>query len=133
MTTYAFRSLRDAGARLAFGSDWDVAPLSPILGIDAAVNRRTIDGKNPRGWVPRQRVTVEEALRAYTADAAYAAFEEWEKGTLAPGRLADFVVLSKDILSIPPGEIPSASVDVTVVGGRVVQDSAEKSPLAPRP
>jgi predicted amidohydrolase YtcJ len=131
-TTYAFRSLRDAKARLAFGSDWDVAPLSPILGIDAAVNRRTIDGKNPGGWVPEQRIRVEEALRAYTVDAAYAAFEEWEKGTLAPGRLADFVVLSKDILAIPPGDIPSAAVEVTVVGGRIVH-GAEGSSLAARP
>ncbi|HEY7370439.1 MAG TPA: amidohydrolase [Thermoanaerobaculia bacterium] len=132
-TTYAFRSLLDAGGRLAFGSDWDVAPLSPILGIDAAVNRRTIDGKNPTGWVPQQRITVEEALRAYTSEAAFAAFEEWEKGTLAPGRLADFVVLSKDILSIPTSEIPSAAVDVTVVGGRIVHGPAEASGGAPRP
>jgi predicted amidohydrolase YtcJ len=132
-TTYAFRSLKDAGARLAFGSDWDVAPLSAILGIDAAVNRRTIDGKNPGGWVPEQRISVEEALRAYTADAAYAAFEEWEKGVLAPGRLADFVVLSKDILTIPSGEIPSAAVEVTVVGGRLVHGAAETSPAAPHP
>ncbi|HEY7862361.1 MAG TPA: amidohydrolase, partial [Thermoanaerobaculia bacterium] len=131
-TTYAFRSLRDAGARLAFGSDWDVAPLSAILGIDAAVNRRTIDGKNPGGWVPEQRIGVEEALNAYTRDAAYAAFEEWEKGVLVPGRLADFVVLSKDILAIPPGEIPSAAVEVTVVGGRIVH-GPEGSPITARP
>jgi len=119
-TTYAFRSLLDARARLAFGSDWDVAPLSPIAGMDAAVTRRTIDGKNPKGWFPEQRIGVEEALRAYTATAAWAAFEEKEKGTLAPGRLADFVVLSHDILAIPAEEIVSTRVDVTVVGGRIV-------------
>ncbi len=121
-TTYPFRSLLDAGARLAFGSDWDVAPLSPILGMDAAVTRRTIDGKNPKGWIPEQRIGVEEALRAYTADAAYAAFEEKEKGTLAPGRLADVVVLSDDVLAVAPEEIARTRVDATVVGGRVVYE-----------
>jgi predicted amidohydrolase YtcJ len=119
-TTYAFRSLLDSRARLAFGSDWDVAPLSPIAGIDAAVTRRTIDGKNPKGWFPEQRIGAEEALRAYTETAAWAAFEEKEKGTLAPGRLADFVMLSRDILAIPAEEIVEAQVEATVVGGRVV-------------
>jgi predicted amidohydrolase YtcJ len=121
-TTYAFRSLLDARGKLAFGSDWDVAPLSPIAGIDAAVTRRTIDGKNPKGWFPEQRVGVEEALRAYTATAAWAAFEEKEKGTLAPGRLADFVMLSRDILAIPADEIVGTEVDATVVGGHVVHE-----------
>ena len=121
-TTYAFRSLLDARARLAFGSDWDVAPLSPIAGMDAAVTRRTIDGKNPKGWFPEQRIGVEEALRAYTATAAWAAFEEKEKGTLAPGRLADFVLLSRDILAIPAEEIVGTQVDATVVGGHVVHE-----------
>lgn len=125
-TTYAFRSLLDSGATLAFGSDWDVAPLSPIAGIDAAVTRCTIDGKNPNGWFPEQRITVEEALRAYTSAAAWAAFEEKEKGTLAAGRLADFVVLSRDILAIPAEEIVETQVDATVVGGRVVFE--RKSP-----
>ncbi len=119
-TTYAFRSLLDAGAALAFGSDWDVAPLSPIAGIDAAVTRRTIDGKNPGGWFPEQRISPGEALAAYTSAAARAAFEENEKGALTPGRLADFVVLSRDVLTIPKEEIASAHVDETVVGGRVV-------------
>jgi predicted amidohydrolase YtcJ len=119
-TTYAFRSLLDAGARLSFGSDWDVAPLSPISGIDAAVTRRTIDGKNPNGWFPEQRISVEEALRAYTVTPAWAAFEEAEKGSLAPGKLGDFVILSEDILSIPPEKIVETNVDATVVGGRVV-------------
>jgi predicted amidohydrolase YtcJ len=119
-TTYAFRSLLDAGAVLAFGSDWDVAPLSPIAGIDAAVNRRTLDGRNPKGWIPEQRIGVEEALRAYTTNAARAGFAENEKGSLAVGKLADFVVLDRDVLSIPPGGIPEARVDATVAGGRVV-------------
>jgi predicted amidohydrolase YtcJ len=118
--TYAFRSLLDAGAKLAFGSDWDVAPLSPIAGIDAAVTRRTIDGKNPGGWFPEQRISVEEALRAYTTTAAWSAFEEGEKGSLVPGKVADFVVLSRDILAIPKEKIVDTKVDVTVVGGHVV-------------
>ncbi len=119
-TTYAFRSLLDAGAELVFGSDWDVAPLSPITGIDAAVNRRTLDGKNPKGWIPEQKIRVEEALRAYTTTAARAAFAEKEKGSLAVGKLADFVVLSRDLLSIPPHEISDTRVDATIVGGRIV-------------
>ena len=119
-TTYAFRSLLDAGALLAFGSDWDVAPLSPISGIDAAVNRRTTDGLHPRGWIPEQRIGVEEALRAYTSAAARAAFAEKEKGSLAVGKLADFVVLSRDLLADGPDDIPATRVDATVVGGRVV-------------
>ncbi|MEO8189233.1 MAG: amidohydrolase [Acidobacteriota bacterium] len=122
-TTYAFRSLLDAGARLAFGSDWDVAPLSPIAGIDAAVTRRTIDGRNPRGWFPEQRIGVVEALTAYGSGAAWAAFEENEKGTLAPGKLADFVVLSSDIVSVPADRIVDAKVEATVVGGKIVYRS----------
>lgn len=119
-TTYAFRSLLDSGARLAFGSDWDVAPLSPIAGIDAAVTRRTIDGKNPGGWFPEQRISVSEALTAYTSGAAWAAFEENEKGTIAPGKLADFVVLSQDLLAVPKEEIVKTQIDATVVGAKIV-------------
>ena len=119
-TTYAFRSLLDSGATLVFGSDWDVAPLSPLEGIDAAVNRRTLDGKRPEGWIPEQKIAVEEALRAYTATAAFAGFEEKEKGTLARGKLADFVVLSRDPLSIPVRELDGVRVDRTVAGGRVI-------------
>ena len=85
-TTYAFRSLLDSGATLAFGSDWFVAPATPLEGIYAAVTRRTLDGKNPEGWVPEQKITVEEALKAYTINAAYASFEEDLKGTLEPGK-----------------------------------------------
>ena len=119
-TSYAWRSLLDAKATLAFGSDYDVAPISPILGIAAAVTRRTIDGRNPGGWVPAQRIGVEEALRAYTVSAAYAAFEEKDKGSLAPGKLADFVVLGADPLRVPPAELERIEVDATVVGGKTV-------------
>ena len=122
-TAYAFRALLDAGARLVFGSDWDVAPLSPIAGIDAAVTRRTIDGKNPGGWFPEEKITVEEAIRAYTRDAAFAAFEEKEKGTIVAGKLADFVILSADPFSVKPEEIERVRVIATVVGGKLVFSS----------
>jgi predicted amidohydrolase YtcJ len=119
-TTYAFRSLLDAGATVVFGSDWDVAPISPLAGIDAAVNRRTLDGRHPDGWIPEQKIRVEEALRAYTTGAAFAGFEENEKGSLSRGRLADFVVLSDDPLSVPQRQLDRIRVEATVVGGRVV-------------
>jgi len=119
-TTYAFRSLLDAGVRVAFGSDWFVAPPTPLEGIYAAVTRRTLDGANPDGWVPEQKITVEEALAAYTRDAAYASFEEDVKGTLEPGKLADLVVLDRDITAIAPEEIAAARVRITIVGGRIV-------------
>ena len=119
-TTYAFRSLRDAGARMAFGSDWFVAPPTPLEGIYAAVTRRTLDDRNPGGWVPEQKITVEEALRAYTAAGAYASFEEGEKGTLERGKLADFVLLDRDLTRIPPETIRDVRVTLTVVGGDVV-------------
>lgn len=119
-TTYAFRSLLEAGATVAFGSDWFVAPLSPLLGIHAAVTRQTIDGKNPDGWVPDQKVTVEEAVRAYTLSSAYAEFAETNKGTLETGKLADVVVVSQDIFGIKPNEIQKTSVVYTIVGGKIV-------------
>src|SRR6058998_2246760 len=121
-TTYAFRTLLDTGAKLAFGSDWTVAPLDPILGIYAAVTRRTLDGKNPGGWVPEQKVTVAEALRAYTAGNAYATFSEKKWGVLAPGYYADIVVLDRDLFTMPPESLSAARVAVTVVGGKVVYE-----------
>ena len=119
-TTYAFRTLLDDGARLAFGSDWTVAPLDPILGVYAAVTRRTLDGKNPGGWVPEQKISLEEALRAYTAGNAYATFDEARRGTLAPGRQADVVVLDRNLFTTPPESLDHAHVRVTIVGGKVV-------------
>jgi predicted amidohydrolase YtcJ len=123
---YPFRSLLDAGARLAFGSDWFVAPATPLEGIYAAVTRRTLDDAQPGGWHPEQRITVEEALRAYTRDAAFASFEENEKGTLTRGTLADFVLIDRDITQIPPETIRDARVMMTVVGGRIVHDAGVK-------
>jgi predicted amidohydrolase YtcJ len=119
-TTYAFRSLLGHGAVLAFGSDWTVAPIDPILGIYAAVTRRTLDGKNPNGWVPEEKITIEEALRAYTMGDAYGVFAEDRRGKLAPGYLADLVLLDRDITLIPAEEIEQVAVKATVVGGRMV-------------
>jgi predicted amidohydrolase YtcJ len=119
-TTYAFRSLLDAGATLVFGSDWFVAPPTPLEGIYAAVTRRTLDDRNPAGWVPEQKITVEEALGAYTISAARAGFDESRTGTIAAGRLADLVMLDRNILEIPPEEIRHVRVLMTIVGGRKV-------------
>jgi len=119
-TTYAFRSLLDAGARLAFGSDWFVAPPTPLEGIYAAATRRTLDDRNPSGWVPEQKILVEEALRAYTAGGAFASFTEKRKGVLSAGRLADLVILDRNILEIPAAEIRNARVVMTITGGRKV-------------
>jgi predicted amidohydrolase YtcJ len=121
-TTYAFRSLLDAHAQVAFGSDWDVAPPTPIEGIYAAVTRRTLDGANPKGWIPAEKISVEEALRAYTSVGAYAEFQESEKGTLAAGKLADFVLIDQDLTRMAPEAIRDAHVLMTVVGGRVVYE-----------
>jgi predicted amidohydrolase YtcJ len=117
-TTYAFRSLLDAGAHLAFGSDWTVAPLDPLLGIYAAVTRRTLDGKHPEGWVPEQKITVEEALRAYTAANAYGVFAEHSRGKLAAGYLADVVILDKDLTKVKPETLGEVKVLQTIVGGK---------------
>lgn len=122
-TTYAFRSLIDAGAKVAFGSDWSVAPATPLEGIYAAVTRQTLDGANPGGWVPAQKVTVEQALHAYTTVAAYSSFDEDLKGALKPGLLADFVLLDRDITRIPAESIRDTKVLRTIVGGRVVHTS----------
>ncbi|MBX3426499.1 MAG: amidohydrolase [Pirellulales bacterium] len=118
-TTYAFRSLLDDGARLALGSDWFVAPATPLEGIAAAATRRTLDGKHPGGWVPAQKIAVEEALRAYTAGVAYAGFQEERLGTLEPGKLADLVVLDRNLLETTDDDLPKVRVMATVVGGKM--------------
>jgi len=119
-TTYAFRSLLDSGARLAFGSDWTVAPIDPLLGIYSAVTRRTLDGKHPGGWVPEEKISVEEALRAYTVANAYGMFAERTRGKVAPGYQADLVLLDQLLTEVPPEAIERARVKATIVGGRVV-------------
>lgn len=115
--TYAFRAFLDAGAVLAFGSDWFVAPIDPLKAIEGAVTRRTLDGKNPGGWIPEQKITVAEAVRAYTWGSAYASFADPVKGTLEPGKLADFVVLSGDIFALPPDQLGAVKPVATYVGG----------------
>ena len=118
--TYAFRSLLATGANVTFGSDWTVAPLDPIAGIYAAVTRRTLDDKNPNGWFPDEKISVEQALKCYTANNAYAGFQENKLGKLKAGMLADFIVLSDDILSIAPEKIRDIKVLRTVVNGKEV-------------
>jgi hypothetical protein len=118
--TYAFRTLLDRGVRLAFGTDWDVAPLDPMQSLYAAVTRATLDGKNPQGWVPEQKISLAEAVEAYTMGSAYAEFQEKEKGSITAGKLADLVLLSEDIFAIAPEAIRKVKVDVTIVGGRIV-------------
>jgi predicted amidohydrolase YtcJ len=120
--TYAFRSLLDTHARLAFGSDWFVAPPTPLEGIYAAVTRRTLDDANPDGWIPEQKITVEDALRAYTTGAAYAEYMDGEKGMLARGMLADVVMIDRDLTRIPPETIRDARIMLTIVGGRIVYE-----------
>jgi predicted amidohydrolase YtcJ len=119
-TTYAFRTLLDHNVRLAFGSDWTVAPLNPMLGLYAAVTRATLDGKNPNGWFPEQKLTLKEAIEAYTIGSAYAEFREKEKGSLTPGKLGDIVILDADLFSIAPEQIKDANVRWTIVGGNIV-------------
>ncbi len=119
-TSYAWRSFLDHGVRLAFGTDWTVAPLNPMLSLYAAATRATLDGKNPNGWVPEQKITLPEAVEAYTMGSAYAEFQENEKGSLTPGKLADIIILSDDIFSIDPKTLPEVKVDETIVGGKVV-------------
>lgn len=118
--TYAFRTFLDHGVRLAFGTDWSVAPLDPMLTVYAAVTRATLDGKNPEGWFPEQKLTVAEAIEAYTMGSAYAEFQQKEKGSITPGKLADMVLLSDDIFSIPAEKIREVKVITTMVGGKVV-------------
>ncbi|HMD31190.1 MAG TPA: amidohydrolase, partial [Candidatus Acidoferrales bacterium] len=122
-STHAWRSLLDHGVKLAFGTDWPVAPLNPLLGLYAAVTRATLDGKNPGGWIPEQRITLAEAIEAYTLGSAYAEFTDTQKGSLTPGKLADVVILDADLFAIPAEKIREAKVVATIVGGRVVYDA----------
>jgi len=119
-TTYAFRTLLDKGVRLSLGTDWSVAPLNPLLTVYAATTRATLDGRNPNGWVPEQKITIEEAVSAYTAGSAFAEFQEASKGTIARGKLADLVILSDDLFGIPAARIKDVKVLTTIVGGKVV-------------
>lgn len=119
-TTYPFKSFLDNHIHLSFGSDWTVGSLNPLLGIYAAVTRRTTDGKHPDGWFTEQKISVREAIKAYTISNAFAAFQQNDKGSITPGKLADLVVLSDDILTIDPVTIPEVTVEMTIVGGKIV-------------
>jgi predicted amidohydrolase YtcJ len=121
--TYAFRSLLDSGATLAFGTDWFVAPLNPMYGIYGAVTRRTLDDKNPNGWFPEQKITVAEAVKAYTQGSAFAEFQENVKGTITVGKLADFVILSEDIFTINPIQIEKVKVIKTIMDGKIIYEA----------
>lgn len=125
VNSYVFRSLLDHQVHLAFGSDWTVAPIDPILGLYAAVTRRTLDGKNPAGWIPEQKISLDEALHAYTTGNAYGVFAESTRGILKPGYRADLVLIDQDLFSIAPEAIESAKVRTTVTGGKVVYQIAE--------
>jgi predicted amidohydrolase YtcJ len=117
---YAWRSLLQSGARLAFGTDAPVEALNPLLGLYAAVTRRDADGQPPAGWYPQERLGLSEALHAYTQGAAYAAYGEHRRGRLAPGMFADLVVLSQDVWAGPPETLLETQVDLTMVGGEIV-------------
>nr|MDP2577939.1 amidohydrolase family protein [Candidatus Palauibacterales bacterium] len=132
---YAFKTLMDNGARLAFGSDWPGTnaswyPAKPLLGIYAAVTRQTLDGEPPGGWFPDERISVEDAIYAYTMGNAYAAGEEDEKGSISVGKLADFTVVDRDLFAIQPSEIKDVRVVATIVGGRVVYASSDQAALS---
>jgi predicted amidohydrolase YtcJ len=108
----------DAGATVTFGSDWPVAPLDPLTGLYGAVTRRTIDGANPNGWLPEQKVSMEQALTAYTINNAFAGFMDDRTGKIAPGYYADLTVLDADLTTIDPLKIPDVKVLHTFVGGK---------------
>ena len=120
--THPYKSFLEAGVKLCMGSDWSVAPLNAIVGIYAAVTRQTLDGGNPMGWIPKQKISVVDAIKGYTINNAYAAFEEKEKGSIEPGKLADMVVLSDDILTIKPEKIQNVKVLMTIFDGKIVYE-----------
>jgi len=123
---YSWHMMLAHGVRMPFGTDWPVEPINPYLGLYAAVTRQSTDGEPAGGWWPQERVSMADAIRAYTAEGAYASFEEKEKGQIVTGMLADLVVHSRDLLTIPPPEILRTEVDVTVFNGQVVYERAPK-------
>lgn len=120
---FALRSLIDAGAHVAFGTDWPIVQLNPLYGVRNAVLRQSLDGEPPGGYVPAQRITVAEAVRAYTAESAYASRHDEDEGSLEPGKRADLVVFSANFIEGEPNDIPKATVRLTMLGGRVVYDA----------
>src|SRR5258707_9589503 len=116
--SYAWRSFLNHGVTLAFGTDWPVAPLNPMLGLYAAVTRATPDGKNPDGWIPEEKITLSEAVEAYTMGSAFGEFQEKEKGSITPRKLADMVILSDNIFYLKPEAMRNVKVETTIVGGK---------------
>ena len=123
--TYPFKTFAQHGVRLAFGTDWPVVKLDPILTLYAAVTRATLDGKQPNGWFPEQKLSVEDAIAAYTMGSAYAEFQERDKGSIQPGKLADMVLLDRDVLTIAPAAIRDAHVLKTWLGGKQIYASRQ--------
>ena len=117
---WAFRSLRDSGATLAFASDWNVAEMEPLIGIYTALTRKGLDGKPEGGWVPEQTIDLETGIRGYTINGAYANFVEQNRGSITPGKYADLVMLSDDLFTIPADKIKDAKAVWTMVGGKEV-------------
>jgi len=122
---YAWASLQKSGARLAFGTDYDVEPISPFRGLYACVTRELPEGGPAGGWQPQEKISLDDCIRAYTSGSAYAQFEEGKKGELKEGEFADFIVLSADLTKIPPAQFTSTKVLRTVVGGRTVYQSPQ--------
>ncbi|HAX43524.1 MAG TPA: amidohydrolase, partial [Solibacterales bacterium] len=120
---YAWQRFLKLGVPVANGSDFPVEEPNPMLGLYAAITRQDLKGEPAGGWMPDQRMTREQALKSWTLDGAYAAFEEKVKGSLEPGKLADFLVLDRDIMTAPATEIAGTKVKMTVLGGRVVHEA----------
>jgi predicted amidohydrolase YtcJ len=123
-TSYPYKTFLDHGVRLALGTDWCVAPLNPMLTLYAATTRATLDGKHPEGWIPEQKIRMSEAVTAYTCGSAFAEFQEKEKGTIQPGKLADMVLLSANIFEMDPARLREVEVETTIMGGRIAYPSA---------
>jgi hypothetical protein len=119
---YSWHTFMAHEVHVPFGTDWPVEPINPYLGLYAAVTRQSVEGEPEGGWWPEERISIEDAIYNYTAESAYASFDEMDKGRIGEGRLADLVVHSKDLLTIPPREILQAEADITVFDGRVVYE-----------
>ncbi len=122
---YSWHMMQSFGVHVPFGTDWPVEPINPYLGLYAAVTRQSTEGEPAGGWWPQERLTIQAAIRCYTAESAYASFEEKEKGQIAPGMLADLAVHSRDLLTIEPKEILQTEVVMTILGGRVVYERGQ--------
>jgi predicted amidohydrolase YtcJ len=122
---WAWNSIQRGGGVLAFGSDWPIVTLSPWPGIQNAVTRQTTEGKPQGGWIPTERISLEEAIKGYTLNAAYAGHREKQEGSLEPGKLADLIVVSQNLFEVQPSKLGQTEVLLTVVNGRIVFDSGK--------